>query len=129
MFDGIIETFTQKKTPNESTDKKRLKSWVLLSKSGEKNIALRYSEFEGIDTIINMKDKIKWVWVDCFTKLPINQETFKTSKEAGFLLCLVSPELQGRPDDIEKYKDYINSQKIVFDMICTKVYNIDRWLK
>ena len=49
----------------------------LLSKDCEQNIALRFSEFEGIDTILNMSDKVKWVWVDCFSKLPITQENYK----------------------------------------------------
>jgi hypothetical protein len=36
----------------------------LLSRQGEKNIALRFSEFESIDTILNMKGKANWVWID-----------------------------------------------------------------
>ena len=39
-----------------------------LSTEGEKNSAIRFSEFESIDTILNMKGKVNWVWVDCFTK-------------------------------------------------------------
>ena len=100
----------------------------LLSREGEQNIALRYSEYEGIDTILAMKNKVKWVWVDCFTKLPIDQESFQVLKEAGFKLCLVSPELQGRPDDVNNYKKYIRSEGIIFDAICTKSYNVEKWL-
>ena len=39
----------------------------LLSDKGEKNIALRYSEYEGLDTVEKMQGKGDWVWVDCFT--------------------------------------------------------------
>ena len=39
----------------------------LLSDLGEHNIALRFSELEGLDTIRNMAAKAKWVWVDCFS--------------------------------------------------------------
>jgi len=92
----------------------------LLSKNGEKNIALRFSEFEGLDTILNMKNKVKWVWVDCFTKLPINQESYNTLKENGFKLCLVSPELQGQNEKIKEYNEYINGSNIIFDAVCTK---------
>lgn len=99
----------------------------LLSQMGEKNIALRFSEYEGLDTILAMKGKVDWVWVDCFSNLPINQANFKILKEAGFKLCLVSPELQGRPEDIEKYKIYLEKNKIIFDAICTKFHNIERW--
>jgi len=99
----------------------------LLSKEGETNIALRFSELEGLDTILSMKGKVKWVWVDCFTKLPIDQKSFSILKEASFKLCLVSPELQKREIDIEAYSDYLKSENIVFDAICTKLHNIQRW--
>lgn len=99
----------------------------LLSNQGESKIAVRFSEFEGLDTVMALKGKVDWVWVDCFTKLPINAENYKLLKDAGFKLCLVSPELQGRGEDIEKYRDELASQGIVFDLICTKYYNISRW--
>ncbi len=99
----------------------------LLSKSGEKNIALRFSEFEGIDTIVNMKDKVKWIWVDCFTKLPITKENYKLLKDSDFKFCLVSPELQGQAEKLEEYKAYLMNNKIKFDVICTKIYNIEKW--
>jgi hypothetical protein len=101
----------------------------LLSKSGEKNIALRFSEFEGIDTILNMKNKVDWIWVDCFTKLPITSKNYQLLKDAGFKFCLVSPELQSQVEKLEEYKIYLDDNKIVFDMICTKVFNIENWKK
>ena len=51
-----------------------------LSTTGEKNIALRFSEFEGLDTIIKKKDKVKWVWIDCFTKNPLTFEIYNQVK-------------------------------------------------
>ncbi|MNW16572.1 hypothetical protein D3C71_2154620 [compost metagenome] len=74
-----------------------------------------------------MKGKVKWVWVDCFTKLPINKENYSKLKEWGYKLCLVSPELQGRDQDIEEYKQYLQDNDIKFDKICTKIYNVERW--
>ena len=99
----------------------------LLSKSGEKNIALRFSEFEGLDTILSMAGKVQWVWVDCFSKLPITKENYKLLKENGFKFCLVSPELQGQDEKLDEYKDYLKSEEINFDAICTKMYNIKKW--
>jgi hypothetical protein len=99
----------------------------LLSKGGEKNIALRLSEFEGIDTILNMKDKVEWVWVDCFSKLPITQSSYQLLKENNFKFCLVSPELQGQNEKLEVYKKYLKYEGVVFDAICTKIYNIKKW--
>jgi len=99
----------------------------LLSRQGEKNIALRFSEFESIDTILNMKGKANWVWIDCFRELPLNSENYKILKGAGFQLCLVSPELQGRSEEIESYASYLKQNSIFLDAICTKAYNISRW--
>jgi hypothetical protein len=99
----------------------------LLSKSGEKNIALRFSEFEGIDTILNMKDKVEWIWVDCFSKLPITNENYNLLRKNGFKFCLVSPELQGQDEKLEEYKQYLKDQNIIFDAICTKTFNFDKW--
>jgi hypothetical protein len=99
----------------------------LLSKAGERKMALRYSEYEGLDTILAMKGRVEWVWVDCFTRLPITRESYRLLKDAGFRLCLVSPELQGRDADIEAYRSALAAEQIVFDAICTKRYNIERW--
>lgn len=99
----------------------------LLSNNSEKNIALRFSEFEGLDTILNMKDKVEWIWVDCFSKLPITSENYKLLKENGFKFCLVSPELQGQVEKLEEYKKYLMENGIIFDAICTKVYNVNKW--
>ena len=99
----------------------------LLSKSTEKNIALRFSEFEGLDTILNMENKVEWVWVDCFSKLPLDIENFKILKNKGFKLCLVSPELQAQPEKIKEYRYYLSQNHIVLDAICTKFKNIKLW--
>jgi|TARA_Y100000310_G_scaffold101090_1_gene98994 hypothetical protein len=100
----------------------------LLSEQGEKNIALRFSEFEGLDTIINMRGKVNWVWVDCFTRMPIDRTSAKSLQSIGYKTCLVSPDLQGQPDDIEEYKSYIGIKKIFFDAVCVKNNNISKWI-
>jgi hypothetical protein len=100
---------------------------VNLSKSGERNIALRFSEFEGLDTIRNMAGKVNWVWVDCFSKLPINRDIFIELKKLNYKLCLVSPDLLNRVEDISTYKKYFVSEGIEFDAICTKSQNINFW--
>lgn len=99
-----------------------------MAEGGERNIALRYSEFEGIDTIKQMQGLVDWVWVDCFTKLPLDHKVFTQLRKMKYKLCLVSPELQGRDEEIENYRSYLASHNIVFDAICTKYYNVSRWL-
>lgn len=95
-----------------------------LIKINENNIALRFSELEDI----NLKIKAKWIWVDCFTKLPINKKNYKIFKDNGYKLCLVSPELQKQESKIKEYKEYLKKENIIFDAICTKIYNIDKWI-
>ena len=99
-----------------------------LSAVGERNIAIRFSEFEGLDTVLAMKSKVDWVWVDCFTKLPLDQEKYQLLKQAGFRLCLVSPELQGRGYDISAYRNFLQENEIYFDAICTKLKSLPNWL-
>lgn len=101
----------------------------LLSDKGENNIALRFSEYEGIDTIINMSGKVKWIWVDCFTRLPITKEIEEKFHQMKYKICMVSPELQGQDEKLEEYANYIKKNNIKFDAICCKGYNIKRWKK
>lgn len=99
----------------------------LLGTMGEHRIALRYSEFEALDTIRNMQGSAEWIWIDCFTRLPVTQESYRELKDMGYKLCLVSPELQGREGDIEAYRNGLEKEGIVLDAVCTKEYNINRW--
>lgn len=100
-----------------------------LANNGEKNIAIRLSEFENIQTVLNMAGLVKWVWIDCFTKLVLNKEINKLLKLHNFNICLVSPELhnKNRTSEIEIYKKYIIDNNIYLDMICTKMQNIKKW--
>ena len=47
----------------------------------------------------------------------------------GYKLCFVSPELQGQPEKLEIYKKQLIKENIIFDAICTKEYNIEKWKK
>jgi len=99
----------------------------LLSSQGEKNIALRISELEGMETVRNMAGKVGWVWVDCFTKIPITKTEYYELKAMGYRLCFVSPELEDHGQDIEKYRAQIEESGIEYDAICVKYYNVKRW--
>ncbi len=101
----------------------------LLSGQGEKNIALRYSEFEGMDTIRNMQGMVEWIWVDCFTDFPLQKKQSDEFHKMGFKICIVSPELQGQPEKISVYAKRILADEMAIDAICTKVYQIDLWKK
>jgi bifunctional N-acetylglucosamine-1-phosphate-uridyltransferase/glucosamine-1-phosphate-acetyltransferase GlmU-like protein len=98
-----------------------------MSNEGINNIAIRFSEIESIETVLNFKNKVKWVWVDCFTKNPLNKKIFSLLKENNFNLCFVSPELQNQQNKLDEYKEYFKNNDLKLDMICTKSYNIKKW--
>ena len=84
--------------------------------------AVRVSEFESVETALALSNKIDWVWVDCFTKFPLNYTDYKRLKSADFKLCLVSPELQGEDPflKIPPLRNLLNQMEIEFDAVCTK---------
>ena len=85
------------------------------------NLAVRFSEFEPIEYALSFANKVKWVWVDCFTRMPLNQENYQKLKAANFKICLVAPELQKHP--IEKafeFQELIKKNNILLDAVCTK---------
>ncbi len=95
---------------------------INLAKLGERNCAVRVSEFESINTALSLTSMIDWVWVDCFSKFPITTNEAKLLKESGLKLCVVSPELHGRNAEIEitKMITLLRLQDIQIDAVCTK---------
>lgn len=99
-----------------------------LNKINEKNIAIRVSEFEPIESVEKVKDMVKWVWIDCFNDFSLDKNTYNIIKKLGLKICLVSPELQGhRIDKIQVFKNIIKKNNFEIDAICTKSYNIKYW--
>lgn len=91
---------------------------IKLSKTGENNIAVRFSEYEPLEQALSLKNITKWVWIDCFNKMPLDSNSYEKLKNC-FKLCIVSPELQGYSTDrIEEFKNTLKNFKI--DAICTK---------
>lgn len=101
----------------------------LLTDLGEHKIALRFSELEGLDTIRNMAGKAEWVWVDCFSRLPIDKESYHELKSMGYRLCMVSPELEGQPEKLSLYRKYLLQEGIIMDAVCSKIYHVKHWLR
>ena len=95
---------------------------VKWSKAGEHRCAVRVSEFESIETALTLAGKVDWVWVDCFTRFSLSEEDSVRLKNAGFKLCLVSPELQGRNAEIEipALVSLLRARNIESDAVCTK---------
>jgi hypothetical protein len=94
---------------------------------GERRCAVRVSEFESIDTAMALAGRVDWAWVDCFTRFPLSGADAARLQGAGFRLCLVSPELQGRNDDAEiaALRQTLDTLGISPEAVCTK--KPERW--
>jgi len=93
---------------------------VKTARSGEKRTAVRISEFESIRTAEALAGLVDWIWLDCFTRFPVIGEEAAHLKSLGFRLCLVSPELQGRPDEIQALRALLRREGVDADAVCTK---------
>ena len=85
------------------------------------NLAVRFSEFEPIEYALAFKAKVRWVWIDCFTKMPLDKKNYQILKDAHFKLCLVAPELQKH--NIERTSEFqkiLKKNNIKLDAVCTK---------
>ena len=49
----------------------------------ENKIAIRYSEYESLETILNFKNKVEWIWIDNFNfdKFNLDKDTFNILKK------------------------------------------------
>jgi len=92
------------------------------ARQGERRCAVRVSEYEQLDTALSLAGKIDWVWVDCFTRFPLSGSDAFKLHEAGFKLCLVSPELQQRtdPGEIPALQQLLAKYRITPEAVCTK---------
>lgn len=95
---------------------------VKWSQNGERRCAVRVSEFESLETALALSGKVDWVWVDCFSRFPLSANDAARLKNAGFRLCLVSPELQGREPEkeIPALRALLAARNIAANAVCTK---------
>jgi hypothetical protein len=88
--------------------------------NGIKKFAVRFSEFESIETVKNFQGLADWVWVDCFNGNPLTKENFLEIKDMGFKICFVSPDLVGRPKEIDEYIKFFKENNLNPDAVCVK---------
>jgi hypothetical protein len=95
---------------------------VKWARAGERRCAVRVSEFESVESALTLAGKVDWIWVDCFTHFPLSAQDGQRLKDAGFKLCMVSPELQGRDSESEipQLARLLAERGIVADAVCTK---------
>jgi len=119
----------------EEVKKRGIKSYFLLdvefpylfsaTKKGERNIAVRFSEKEPIENVVQFKDQLDWVWIDTITQLPINESNHNFLK--NFKTCLVCPSRWGRENEIEKIKNNIFLKKMKLDNVMTDLKYLKKW--
>lgn len=95
---------------------------IKTARQGERRCAVRVSEYEHINTALSLAGKIDWVWVDCFNHFPLSGADANRLRQAGFKLCLVSPELQERTGEgeIPALRVLLTERGILPEAICTK---------
>lgn len=88
--------------------------------------AVRYSEFESLQTVVSLSGKVSWVWVDCFSEFPLSPTDVGVLRQNKFKTCLVSPELQGMNAEemVPEFAARLTELKFSPEAICTKVPNI-----
>jgi hypothetical protein len=98
-------------------------------KSNMKKSAVRFSEYEDLNTALSLSNMAEWVWVDFFTMCPLNSSSQKLLREANFKICIVSPELQGYPGEsyISQLAQKLKNDAVIPNAICTKYPDI--WKK
>ena len=97
--------------------------WLI--SQGERRVAVRFSEFEPAEMALALAGQVEWLWADCFTRMPFDRASYDRLKRA-FKICIVSPELQGRPtSEIASYCAQLAPYPV--SAICTK--RPDLWLE
>lgn len=83
--------------------------------------AVRYSHLEPREYVLNFQDICQWVWVDCFPEFSPKIEDIRQFQDAGFRICIASPELQSQNNrTIEEYKHIRDLLRPATDAICSK---------
>ena len=97
---------------------------VSLARQGEKRIAIRFSEYEPLEFALAFAGLVDWVWVDCFTRLPLTPNSYQ-QLHTHFKLCLVSPEMQQFPrSEIQTFRRQLRHMPV--DAVCSDF--CDDWL-
>jgi hypothetical protein len=92
-------------------------------------IAVRASEYESPQTILNLPIKPLYVWCDSFTGTwDYLNDTLKICREWNLIPIIVSPELQGRnvTPEISRVRDLLAQLGVDF-RVCTK--DPKKWLE
>ena len=90
------------------------------------NVSIRYSEYEELKNKKKLFKKIKWIWIDHFTKFTLDKKFYKFLKKNKTKIAIVSPELVNirHVSKIKKLIKILKSRKYNIDAVCTKNPNL-----
>tara|TARA_Y100001970_G_scaffold281852_1_gene393494 strand:- start:33764 stop:34351 length:588 start_codon:yes stop_codon:yes gene_type:complete len=92
---------------------------------GERNVAVRFSELESIETVENFVGILDWVWIDTISNLPISKSNKSILDK--FKKCLVCPERWGRPEDIPIYVEKMKAYNFQINAVMTSLKCSHLW--
>lgn len=92
------------------------------NKKYKEHLSVRYSEYESLETVKNLKDYVDWVWIDTFSKLPVLDNYL-----SNFKSCLVSPCRWGRQEDISIYKEILKSNNFNLNAVMAELNMLKSW--
>ena len=90
--------------------------------------AIRVSDYESIKNVYNFNNKIKFIWLELFEKVYLKSNDLNFLKKNKIKICLVSPELHKKPNDINKIKNFIKKNRLEITFVCTKQKFIKNWI-
>lgn len=94
-------------------------------RAGEGRVAVRVSEYEGLEGARRLAGLARWLWLDPFLGWPAPEEALRLLREDGTRICLVSPELHAP----ERAAEIGGFQRVVarcpIDAVCTR--QPERW--
>jgi hypothetical protein len=117
---------------------RNIREWSFLDQSfpflvkelanGHTKTMVRVSEYESIQTALNLVTRPDWVWLDSFHGNYPRPEEISSLAQSGYKFMVVSPELQSRApeSEISRLKSIFAEVAVGIDAVCTKVPDLWR---
>ena len=86
-----------------------------------KSVMWRLSEYERPSLNLIKDLDGEWIWLDSFHSYWFDNSYLEHLKNNGFLICMVSNELQNRPLEVNLDSVIDASRNGLIDAICTKI--------
>ena len=89
---------------------------------GLRDSAIRFSEYESLETVRTMAQFASWVWIDSFSRQKLIPDLISEFYSLGLKTCLVSPELHdlARGPEADDLAEQCMRLGLRFDAVCTK---------